>query len=225
MYERLWEIHVQAGVLVATAFSDILCSGAPRCCDAPDLTWPMSSEWQNRLTSHSKHIRISNLGFSAALNSLQTRVRCAFLQFQVCYLCLLHISMCMCVRMCVCVSVRGSAAQAKGPWDISGIWRAEVHLARHFGGLGRGLVHVAVGRAVHGTSCVGAAALVVGRVAAAAAALVGVRAGAVPLAGVGTRAVAVEGGDAGAGGGAGANQAGHAGRRHWGERRRRRRRI
>ena len=124
--------------------------------------------------------------------------------------------MCMCVRMCVSVSVRGSAAQAKGPWDISGVWRAEVHLTRHFGGLGHGLVHVAVGRAVHGTTCVGAAALVVSRVAAAAAALVGVRAGAVPLAGVGTRAVAVEGGDAGAGGGAGADQAGHAGRGHWG---------
>lgn len=54
----------------------------------------------------------------------------------------------------------------------------------------------------------------VGRVAAAAVALVGVRARAVALVGVGARAVALERGDAGAGGGTRASQAGHAGRRH-----------
>lgn len=32
------EIHIQAGVLVATAFSDILCFGVPRCCVAPNYT-------------------------------------------------------------------------------------------------------------------------------------------------------------------------------------------
>lgn len=82
---------------------------------------------------------------------------------------------------CVC----GSAAAAR--------------LAGDLGGLGHGLVHVVVDRAV--------------RVAAGAAALVGVRARAVALGGVGARAVAV-GGDAGAGGGARTGQAGHAGRRH-----------
>lgn len=88
-------------------------------------------------------------------------------------------------------------------------------LAGHFGGLRRGLVHIAVACAVHGATRVGAAALVVGRVTAAA----------VALGGVGAGAVALEGGDAGAGGGAGTDQAGHAGGRHWGERRRRRRMI
>lgn len=117
----------------------------------------------------------------------------------------------MCVGMCV--SVRGSAAQTERDLERFGRLESGGYLAGHFGGLGHGLVHVAVGCAVHGV-CVGATSLVLGRVAAAAAALVGVRAGAVSLAGVGAGAVAFEGGDAGAGGCAGADQAGHAGRGH-----------
>lgn len=140
---------------------------------------------------------------------------CAFLQFQVYYLRFpLHIGVYVPRNVCVCVSVRGNAAQAEGTLRGFGVWRVEVHLAGHFGGLGHGLVHVAVGRAICGAFCVGACVLVFSRVAAAAAALVGVRAGAVPLASVGAGTVAVEGGDAGAGGGARADQAGHAGRGH-----------
>lgn len=151
------------------------------------------------LTSHSKDILFSNWGISAALNTLQVSVHCAFLQFQVFYPSFpLHIGVYVRRNVCVCVSVRGSAAQTEGTSRGLGVWRAEVRLAGHFGGLGHGLVHVAVGRAVHGAVRVGAAALVLGRVAAAAAALVGVRAGAVSLAGVGPGAVALEGGDAGA---------------------------
>lgn len=120
----------------------------------------------------------------------------------------------MCIKMCVSVS-QSEAAQHKPKWASRGfgVWRVEVHLAGHFGGLGHSLVHAAVGCAVHGALGVGAAALVVGRVAAAAA-LVGMRAGAVALAGVGAGAVAIERGDAGAGGGTGTDQAGHAGRGH-----------
>lgn len=70
---------------------------------------------------------------------------------------------------CVClVSLQLEAAQnkPKGPCEV---WRVEVHLAGHFGGLGHGLVHVAV----HGAVRVGASALVLDRVAAAAIALIG----------------------------------------------------
>lgn len=90
----------------------------------------------------------------------------------------------------------------------------EGYLAGHFGGLAHALVHVVVGRGVHGAVCVGAAVRILSRVAATAAALVGVGAGAVSLAGVGAGAVAVERGDARARGSAGANKAGHAGSRH-----------
>lgn len=91
MYERLWEIHVQAGVLVATAFSDILCFGVLRCCVAPDhtLNQPMSSEWRNRHAVdpvHLKDIIFSNWDISATHNCVQLSVYCAFLQLQVCYL-------------------------------------------------------------------------------------------------------------------------------------------
>lgn len=134
---------------------------------------------------------------------LQVSVHCAFLLLQVCYLSFtLHISVYVHRNVCVCVSVRGSAAQTKGTLRGVGlgVWRVDVHLAGHFSGLGHGLVHV--GCAVHGAVCVGTAALVLGRVAAAAAALVSVGAGAVSLTGVGAGAVTVEGSDAGAGGGA-----------------------
>lgn len=86
-------------------------------------------------------------------------------------------------NVCVCVLVRGSAAQTEGTLRGLGIWRVEVHLTGHFGGLGYGLVYV--GRAIHGALCVGATALVLGRVAATAAALAGVGAGAVSITGVG----------------------------------------
>lgn len=225
MHERLWEIHVQPGVLVATAFSDFLCFGVPRCCVAPyyTLAWPTSSEWQNR---HTVDPDLSlEMGHLIWVNSLQMSVHCAFLWFQVCYLSFpLHIGVYVC-------QLEAAQHKPKGLLRGLGVWRVEVHLAGHFGGLVRCLV-VAVGRAVRGAICVGAAMLVVSCVAAAAAALgvwvgdfplVGVWAGAVSLAGVGAGAVAVEGGDAGARGGAGADQAGHAGSRNWEERRRRRR--
>jgi len=76
------------------------------------------------------------------------------------------------------VSVRGSTARTEGTFlrglGVQRVRGGGVHLAGHFGGLGHGLVHVAVGRAVHGAVCVGAATLVLDRVAAAAAALVSV---------------------------------------------------
>lgn len=140
------------------------------------------------------------MGPLVELDDLQMTVHCAFM---FCFVCLAFQ-----------VSVRGKfvcqseAARHKEEGPVfSGERR--LALAGHFGGLGRGLV---VGRAVH----VGVAVLVVGRVAAAAA-LVGVRAGAISLSGVGARAAALEGSDAGAGGGAGAGQTGHAGGRHCGE--------
>ena len=102
-------------------------------------------------------------------------VHCAFLQIQVRYLNVpLHIYVYVCRNLCVCVSDRGSAAQTEGTLRGLGIQRVEAHLAGHLGGLGHGLVHVAVGCAIHGALCVGAAALVLGCVAAAAAALIGV---------------------------------------------------
>lgn len=126
----------------------------------------------------------------------------------------LHVGVYVCRDVRDCVSIRGSAAQTKGISRGLGVWREEVHLAGHFGGLGHGLVHAAIACAVHGAVCVGAPALVLGRVAAAAAALIGVGAGAVSLGGVRAGTVAIHGGDAGAGGCAGADQAGHTGRGH-----------
>lgn len=117
----------------------------------------------------------------------------------------------------MCVSSRLEAAQhkAKGtPRGSGSVWRAAVGLAGHFGGLQRTLVHGGFGRAVGGRVGVGLNPLGLARVAAAAVALVGVRARAVALAGVRARAVSLVGGDAGAGGGAGADQPGHAGSRH-----------
>lgn len=76
-------------------------------------------------------------------------------------------------NVCVCVSVRGSAAQTEGTLRGLGAWRVKINLAGHFGGLGHGLVHAAVARAVHGAVRVGAT-VVLGRLAAAASALVGV---------------------------------------------------
>lgn len=137
----------------------------------------------------------------------------------------LHECVCVCVGMCVCMCVswrqrstnrRDLLKRFRCPESEGGCRErsgGRGHLTGHFRGLGNGLVHVAVGCAIHRV-CVGAAALVLHRVAAAAAALVGVRAGAVSLAGVGAGAVAFKGRDAGARGGAGADQAGHAGRRH-----------
>lgn len=84
--------------------------------------------------------------------------------------------------MYVC-QLEAAQHKPKGPLRGLGVWRVEVHLAGHFSGLVRGLV-VAVGRAVRGAICVGAAMLVVSCVAAAAAALIGVWVGAFPLVGV-----------------------------------------
>jgi len=178
---------------------------------APICTSP--SEWQNSHTVDPdlplRSIIFSNWVISPALNSLEVSAH-----YQVCHLSvLLHIGVYVRRNVCVCVSVRGIAAQAEGTMRGVGAWRVKVHLTGHLGGLGHSLVHVVV----HGAARVWT---VLGRLAAAPVALVGVRARAVSLTGVGAGAIALEGGDAGAGGGAGAGQAGHAGRGHWGERRR-----
>jgi len=100
-----------------------------------------------------KSIRFSNWGISPALNSLQVSVHCAFLQYQVCHLSiLLHIGVYVRRNVCVCVSVRGIAAQAKGTIRGVGAWRVTVHLTGHLSGLGHSLVHLAVGGAVHGAA-------------------------------------------------------------------------
>lgn len=112
----------------------------------------------------------------------------------------------MCVPVCVYLikRQRSTTRQDLERFTLSaaaGQERVGVTLAGNFGRLG--LVHVVVGSAIR--------VAVLSRVAAAAAPLIGVRARAVAIMGVGARAVAV---DAGARGGAGTGQAGHAGSRH-----------
>lgn len=150
MYERLWAIHVQAGVLEATAFSDILCFGVPRCCTASNHTLAQlrssgafaaqiclsSSEWQDSwpLTSCSKDILFWNWGHLTILCRWESIVRFCKPRRAILSCPSLHECVRRNVCVCVCVSVGGSAAQTEETFSRgSGVQRVKGVAGRGWG--------------------------------------------------------------------------------------------